>query len=216
MDCEEVKTPNLTVIQGGSDPRTFAYDAAGRTTGIVRASGTTSFSYDFESRVTSITKPGMVTNSFTYNGLDTRVGMTDSSGSKSFKRNGVYVTDPVLSDGTASFTPTGEVRGGVKKTFHSALKNDDVQTSSTGAVTASKVFDAFGNELSNSGSWSSQFAYAGKFGYQQDSDTGLKLLGHRYYDSSTGRFLTRDPIKDGRNWYGYCQMNLHCALILKA
>jgi hypothetical protein len=34
--------------------------------------------------------------------------------------------------------------------------------------------------------------------------SGLKLLGHRYYDSSTGRFLTRDPIKDGRNWYVYC------------
>jgi uncharacterized protein RhaS with RHS repeats len=29
------------------------------------------------------------------------------------------------------------------------------------------------------------------------------LLGHRHYDPSTGRFLTRDPIKDGRNWYSY-------------
>jgi RHS repeat-associated protein len=45
--------------------------------------------------------------------------------------------------------------------------------------------------------------YAGGFGYQQDSDSGLMLLGHRYYDPSTGRFLTRDPIKDGRNWYSY-------------
>ena len=31
------------------------------------------------------------------------------------------------------------------------------------------------------------------------------LLGHRFYDPSVGRFLTRDPIKDGRNWYGYCE-----------
>jgi hypothetical protein len=30
------------------------------------------------------------------------------------------------------------------------------------------------------------------------------LLGHRLYDPSTGRFLTRDPIQDGRNWYVYC------------
>ena len=45
------------------------------------------------------------------------------------------------------------------------------------------------------------------FGYQSDPDTGLKLLGHRYYDSDTGRFLTRDPIKDGRNWYSYCENN---------
>ena len=32
-------------------------------------------------------------------------------------------------------------------------------------------------------------------------------MGHRYYDSDTGRFLTRDPIKDGRNWYSYCDNN---------
>jgi uncharacterized protein RhaS with RHS repeats len=35
----------------------------------------------------------------------------------------------------------------------------------------------------------------------------LQLLGHRYYDSSTGTFITRDPIKDGRNWYSYCENN---------
>ncbi|RMG25020.1 MAG: RHS repeat-associated core domain-containing protein, partial [Armatimonadetes bacterium] len=38
-------------------------------------------------------------------------------------------------------------------------------------------------------------------------DTSLSLLGHRYYDSTTGRFLTRDPIGDGRNWYSYCGNN---------
>ncbi|MCL6624348.1 MAG: hypothetical protein K6T17_07005, partial [Fimbriimonadales bacterium] len=28
-----------------------------------------------------------------------------------------------------------------------------------------------------------------------------------YYDPSLGRFLTRDPVKDGRNWYTYCGNN---------
>ncbi|QYK54657.1 MAG: RHS repeat-associated core domain-containing protein [Fimbriimonadaceae bacterium] len=79
-----------------------------------------------------------------------------------------------------------------------------MQTNSSGAVSASKQFDAFGNQTGSSGTWKSQFGYAGGFGYQQDSDTGLKLLGHRYYDSDTGRFLTRDSAKDGRNWYSYC------------
>jgi uncharacterized protein RhaS with RHS repeats len=31
------------------------------------------------------------------------------------------------------------------------------------------------------------------------------LLGHRYYDPSVGRFLSRDPIGDGRNWYTYTE-----------
>jgi RHS repeat-associated protein len=51
------------------------------------------------------------------------------------------------------------------------------------------------------------FGFAGNWGYQEDADSGLKLLGHRYYDSSTGRFLTRDPINDGRNWYANCDNN---------
>ncbi len=82
--------------------------------------------------------------------------------------------------------------------------NADVQTSNSGVVSSNRIYDAFGNDLSVSGSWKSPFGYAGQSGYRQDVDTGLKLLGHRYYDSDTGRFLTRDPIKDGRNWYGYC------------
>ncbi len=32
-------------------------------------------------------------------------------------------------------------------------------------------------------------------------------MGHRYYDTATGRFLTRDPIGAGRNWYDCCDNN---------
>ena len=82
-----------------------------------------------------------------------------------------------FSDGTAQFTPSGEVRKGAKTTFHSGLKNSTTQTSAVGAVSAEKTYDAFGNVVSASGNWKSQFGYAGKFGYQVDPDTGLKLLG---------------------------------------
>ena len=53
----------------------------------------------------------------------------------------------------------------------------------------------------------SVFGYDGQYGYREDADSGLKLLGHRLYDPSVGRFLTRDPVKDGRNWYAYCDGN---------
>ncbi len=49
--------------------------------------------------------------------------------------------------------------------------------------------------------------FAGDYGYQEDAETGLKLLGHRLYDPSIGRFLERDPIGFGMNWYGYCKNN---------
>ena len=194
-----------------SDKREYVvltlHDAAGRTTSVVRSSGTTTVAYDFESRITSVSKSGMTTNSYTYNGLDARVGAVDSGGTRAFRRAGVGATSAVLGDGFADYTPGGEVRGGVKKTSHGGMKNQDMQTNSPGSIAASKMFDAFGNVVSGSGSWSGPYGYGGDYGYQGDVDTGWRLLGHRYYDSDTGRFLTRDPAKDGRNWYSYCGNN---------
>jgi RHS repeat-associated protein len=58
--------------------------------------------------------------------------------------------------------------------------------------------------LSSTGTSVGPFGFAGGYGYQEDGDSGLKLLGHRYYDPSAGGFLTRDRAQDGRNWYAYC------------
>jgi len=110
----------------------------------------------------------------------------------------------LLSDASASYTPSISERRGAATTFlHSGIKNADAQTNVSGSVSGTRVYDAFGAELSSTGSWQGAFGYAGGFGYQEDTN-GFKLLGHRYYDPSTGRFLTRDPIQDGRNWYAYC------------
>jgi RHS repeat-associated protein len=122
------------------------------------------------------------------------------------RRRGVGgVIAPLLSDGSASYTPSISERRGAATTFlHSGIKNADAQTSTTGTVNGTRVYDAFGAELSSTGSWQGAFGYAGGFGYREDAN-GFKLLGHRYCDPSTGRFLTRDPIKDGRIWYAYCE-----------
>jgi len=164
---------------------------------------------DYESRVIGITYPLLATNSFTYNGLDTRTSKTDSGGTKGFLRDGASVTDPVLSDGAATYTPgISESRSGVS-TFYGQdqLGSVTLQTNSSSSITYKASYDAFGAIKSSTGSTSSPFGFAGGPGYQQDSDSGLMLLGHRYYDSSTGRFLTRDPVKDGSNWYDYVGNN---------
>jgi len=71
----------------------------------------------------------------------------------------------------------------------------------------SKVeYNASGNVYESTGTHKGRFGYGGAFGYQEE-DSGLKLLGHRFYDPNAGRFLTRDRIKDGRNWYAYCDNN---------
>ncbi len=75
-----------------------------------------------------------------------------------------------------------------------------LETNSSGSTTASRDYNAFGSLTS--GSNTGLLGFAGSWGYEEDP-SGLKLLGHRWYDSFSGRFLTRDPAQDGKNWYGY-------------
>ncbi len=51
--------------------------------------------------------------------------------------------------------------------------------------------------------------FGGQFGYYTDVETGLDLLTQRYYDTTAGRFVTRDPIgyKGGVNLYGFTGNN---------
>ena len=199
----------LTAItQGGTTVKGYGYDAAGRTTSVTSSAGTTTLTYDFESRVKTIVGPG-VSNSFTYNGLDTRTGKVDSSGTATYRRDGAGVTAPVLGDGAAVYTPGVSQRRAGATTYDlpDRLGSATRQTDAAKATTATRSYDAFGMILASTGAPKGPFGFAGSSGYQEDGDTGLKLLGHRYYDPSTGRFLTRDPITDGRNWYAYCSNN---------
>jgi len=84
------------------------------------------------------------------------------------------------------------------------VKNTSTQVS-PGTV-AKLRYDAFGNIVGGSGTWAGNEAHGGGFGYQTDS-TGLQLLGHRWYDPLTGRFISKDPIGSGDNWYVYCENN---------
>ena len=114
----------------------------------------------------------------------------------------------MINDGAAVYTPgISERRSGVSKWSHQDyLGSTKALTNSSETVTDTRQYDAFGLQTGSTGSNPTPFGFAGGWGYQSD-ETGLQLLGHRYYDPSTGRFLTRDPIKDGRNWYGYCDNN---------
>jgi RHS repeat-associated protein len=49
-----------------------------------------------------------------------------------------------------------------------------------------------------------RYDYTGK---DFEQDTGLYYFGARYYDPEVGRFITADPMKDGLNYYAYCNNN---------
>jgi len=115
----------------------------------------------------------------------------------------------VLSDGAATYTPgLSEHRGTTSSFYHSdALGSTRGITGSTQTATDSTLYDGFGMTVSKTGTNPTPFGFVGASQYQSDTDSGLQLLGHRYYDPSIGRFLSVDPIQDGSNWYAYCDNN---------
>jgi RHS repeat-associated protein len=67
-------------------------------------------------------------------------------------------------------------------------------TSPAPGSVAKREYDAFGNKLRDvSGSTPTPWGFAGGWGYCDDAESGIVQVGHRYYDPSLGRFLTRDP-----------------------
>ena len=180
-------------------------------TSITTPSGTTNLAYDYESRLTSISYPGGGSSSYVYNGLDTRVGKSNSAGSNTYLRDGASVTAPVLSDGSATYTPgISESRAGVSTFYgHDRLGSNNLQETSSSTVAYQASYDAFGLVKSSSGPTASPFGFVGQAGYQTGAQSGLMLLGHRYYDPEIGRFLTRDLAKSGYNWYAYAMGSPH-------
>ncbi len=97
-----------------------------------------------------------------------------------------------------------EKSGGVTSTILSDRMGSMKGLTNAGTVTETAEFDAFGKVIARTNPSATQKGFAGGHGYQEDGESGYQLLGHRYYDADTGRFLSRDPIQDGRNWYSYC------------
>lgn len=75
-------------------------------------------------------------------------------------------------------------------------------TDSTGTQVEDAVYTAFGEKISGP---DRRYGYIGGWGYQHHSEMNYHHVGARYYDSSNGRFLQRDPIgiDGGLNVYEY-------------
>jgi len=146
-------------------------------------------------------------DTFTYNGLGLRVGKTDSTGTYAYVCDGTSPGSPVLSDAHAVYNPgLSEDRAGVVTySDNDALGNLWTLDAASGDSTPSGcLYTAFGSPVLTSAGLATPFRYGGGSGCQTDPDTGLVLMGHRYYDSRIGRFLSQDPAGDGDNWYAYC------------
>ena len=191
--------PNDRIQSAGA--RTYTTDNNGNITGVTVGGQTTALTWNFENKLTRIDFPGGSFNTFKYNGLGLRTQKVDSSGTQNYVTDGSEVASPVLADTGATYTPgISERRSGNTKFYHGDnLGSARGITNTSQTATDGILYDAFGLVVSRTGTTPTPFGFVGASQYQTDADSGL-LLGHRYYDPYTGRFISQDPIADGDNW----------------
>lgn len=78
----------------------------------------------------------------------------------------------------------------------------------SGTLADGRYYDAWGNVIgSGSATGEPKGRYCANLGHVQDDESGLIYMRARYYEPTTGRFVSEDSSRNGRNWFGYCDSN---------
>src|SRR5262249_42858950 len=102
-----------------------------------------------------------------------------------YSPGGVIIASYVYGNGLIS-----QNRGGAQSIFLvDGLGSTRALTSSSGTLTDTYAYDAFGRTLGQSGSTLNPYLFAGQ---QRDFATGLDYLRARYLDPNSGRFVSHD------------------------
>jgi RHS repeat-associated protein len=187
---------------------TYGYDLNGN----VQSDGTNTYVWDLRNRLSTIS--GGSTASFQYDGLGRRINKTINGTSTSFLYDGLNAgqelsgssvianiisglgLDGILvrTDSTGSKFPLADVLG-------SAL----VLSNTSGLVQTQYTYEPFGNTTATGSSSTNSFQYTGR----ENDGTGLYFYRARYYEPTTDRFISEDPLRssDRPNWYRYVSNN---------
>ena len=167
----------------------------------------TSYTWDFENRLTQVALPTGVPNTFIYNARGRskpRHRSKDSTGTTKHVWDGQNIL--LETDGSniiqVVYTLQPELYGNVLSQRRSGttsfylfdgLGSTTQLANNTGSVTDNYLYDSFGNILLT-GSTTNWFRYVGRLGYYYNLDTQEIYIRVRYYDPSTARFNARDPL----------------------
>ena len=64
-----------------------------------------------------------------------------------------------------------------------------------------RSYDVWGGVRSGAATGGPKGRYCANLGHVQDDESGLIYMRARYYEPSTGRFISEDPMRDGAIWY---------------
>ncbi|GER89970.1 hypothetical protein KDW_41320 [Dictyobacter vulcani] len=179
--------------------------------------------YDNEGRLETWTAPSGTTASDQY--------LYDNSGQRVFQHSSSTLAgnttkmDTITFDGTTDVTTTNGVTSTTK--YYSvggqrvAMKKDGVLSyllpdmlgstsialKADGSVQAVQLFAPFGGTRYSDGSMTTPYNYTGQ---RLDTTSGLLYYGARYYDATSGRFVSTDTVEtnsNGQDTYAYTQGN---------
>ncbi len=195
----------------------YSYDANGNLISKTDSNGTTSYSWDVENRLTSVTLPGSGgTVSYQYDPFGRRIEKISPAGTTIYAYDGDNVVEELDGSGTAvaRYTqglgidePLAMVRGGASYYYNAdGLGSITSLTSASGQIAASYTYDSFGKLTASTGTVTNPFRYTGR---EYGTETKLYYYRARYYDSSVGRFISEDPTRfgGGVNSYAYIRNN---------
>jgi RHS repeat-associated protein len=199
----------------GSYPgATFEYDPNGNTTQKVDGSLSWTYEWDVEDRLTRVLKNGSEVGRYAYDPIGRRAQKIDDGTTTTYLYDGedilwqaagtasvTYIHGPGIDEAFAREDPTGN-----RRYYHSdGLGSVVKETNSSGLVTLTRRYDAFGNLEPQF--WTRDgYSFTGR---EWDMETGLYYYRARYYDPKIGRFLSEDPIgfDGGANFYAYVDNN---------
>ena len=202
----------------GYDAVSFTYDDAGNLTSKTAGTDETVYSYDIEDRLVRVEDgTGGVIAEYYYDPFGRRL-WKDVAGTRTCFG---YADEGLVAEYDAAGTQLrayGYAPGSAWSTDPLYLNEADTYywyqndhlgtpqkiTSTSGAVVWSATYDSFGNCQVGTQTVTNNLRLPGQY---YDAETGLYYNWHRYYDPTTGRYLTTDPVEEGLNLYSYCFNN---------
>jgi RHS repeat-associated protein len=196
----------------------YTFDNNGNELTKVDSTGTTSYTWDYENRLTSVTLPGSGgTVSFSYDPFGRRIKKVSSAGTSVFAYDddGNLIEETNASGGVVARyaqglvidEPLAMLRSGATS-YYQVDGNDNVTSLSNGAGSLAQTYtlDSFGKTTASSGSLVNPFQFTSR---EFDTETNLYYFRERYYDPQPGRFLSEDPawFDAGVNFYAYVRNN---------